>query len=361
VTAEKGELGGLSMKFVTRAVAASLLLGAAMMGPASAQDKVTIGYSAPGLVGAQAQIQAGLVNAGKAKGWEVITTTSGGDAQKQLNDINDFIAQKVSAIVAVPDDSAGVCQAVKAAKDANIPFYTIDRAPQGCEIDMVVLSDNYLAGKQSGEATVEFLKAKYGAPKGKVLEITGNLAQNVAQLRGGGFNDVLKQYPDIQVITKVGDWDSAKGVDIVRDVASTEADLDGIYMHSDCVYAAGTVQTLKEVGKDVPAGDKAHIHLAGVDGCLGTLDLIRAGSFDQSSNQPIPDFGVLAADYIEKKLKGEAIEPGTVEKEGALWSPARIEKADVGLQLFLATTSVGKANVDDERLWGNIEKKMGAQ
>jgi ABC-type sugar transport system substrate-binding protein len=349
------------MKFVTRAVAAGLLLGAAMTMTAGAQDKITIGYSAPGLVGAQAQIQAGLVNAGKAKGWEVITTTSGGDAQKQLNDINDFIAQKVAAIVAVPDDSAGVCQAVKAAKEANIPFYTIDRAPQGCEIDMVVLSDNYLAGKQSGEATVEFLKAKYGAPKGKVLEITGNLAQNVAQLRGGGFNDVLKQYPDIQVITKVGDWDSAKGVDIVRDVASTEADLDAIYMHSDCVYAAGTVQTLKEVGKDAAADDKAHIYLAGVDGCLGTLDLIRSGAFDQSSNQPIPDFGVLAADFIDKKLKGETVAPSTIEKECALWSPARIEKADIGLQLFLATTSVGKSNVDDERLWGNIEKKTAAQ
>jgi len=126
-------------------------------GAALAQDdKVVIGYSAPGLVGAQAQIQAGLVKGATAKGWEVLTSTSGGDAQKQLNDINDFIAQKVAAIVAVPDDSAGVCQAVKAAKEANIPFYTIDRAPQGCEIDMVVLSDNYLAGKQSGEATVEF-------------------------------------------------------------------------------------------------------------------------------------------------------------------------------------------------------------
>jgi hypothetical protein len=47
--------------------------------------------------------------------------------------------------------------------------------------------------------------------------------------------------------------------------------------------------------------------------------------------------------------------------EGALWSPARIEKADIGLQLFLATTSVGKSTVNDERLWGNIEKKMGGQ
>jgi ABC-type sugar transport system substrate-binding protein len=345
------------MKSLKSGLVLAMLLGTALCAPSFAEEKVVIGYSAPGLVGAQAQIQAGLVNSAKAKGWEVLTTTSGGDAQKQLNDINDFIAQKVSAIVAVPDDSAGVCQAVAAAKEAKIPFYTIDRSPSGCEIDMVVLSDNYLAGKQSGEATVAFLKERYGSPKGKVLEITGNLAQNVAQLRGAGFNDVLKQYPDIKVITKVGDWDAAKGVEIVRDVASTEADLDAIYHHSDCVYSAGTVQTLKEVGKAAAAGEKDHIFIAGVDGCLATLDLIRSGNVDQSSNQPISDFGILAADFIEKKLKGEAVGPGPVVKDGALWSPARIDKADIGLQLFLATTSVNKSNVDDERYWGNIEKK----
>ena len=89
------------------------------------------------------------------------------------------------------------------------------------------------------------------------------------------------------------------------------------------------------------------------------LDLIRDGSFDQSSNQPIPDFGVLVADYIEKALKGDKIEPGVVTQDGALWSPARLEMSDVGLQLFLGTTSVGKDNVDDPRLWGNIEKANG--
>ena len=100
--------------------------------PVSAQDDVLIGYSAPGLVGAQAQIQAGLVDDAEAKGWEVLTTTSGGDAQKQLNDINDFIAQKVDAIVAVPDrQRRRSASAVKAANEANIPFYTIDRSPIG--------------------------------------------------------------------------------------------------------------------------------------------------------------------------------------------------------------------------------------
>ena len=75
----------------------SLILGTAMSLSAAAQDKVVIGYSAPALLGGQGQIQAGLVNGAKAKGWEVVTVTSGGDAQKQLNDINDLIAQKVNA------------------------------------------------------------------------------------------------------------------------------------------------------------------------------------------------------------------------------------------------------------------------
>jgi ABC-type sugar transport system substrate-binding protein len=333
-------------------------LAAAGWAGALAQDKVVIGYSAPGLVGAQAQIQAGLVNGAEAKGWEVLTTTSGGDANKQANDIRDFVAQGVDAIVAVPDDSAGICVVVKEAADAGIPFYTIDRSPSGCKINMTVLSDNYLAGKQSGEAIVAFPTERHGEAKGKGLEITGNLAQNVAQLRGGGFQDVMKANPGIEVITKVGDWDSAKGADIVRDVATTEADLDAIYMHSDCAYGPSVVQTLAEVGKTAKRGEDGHIHLSGVDGCLVALDFIRDGIFDQSSNQPIPDFGVLAANYIEQELKGEPVKAGEVVEEGALWSPARIEDSDVGPQLFLSTTSVGADNVDDERLWGNIEKTM---
>ncbi len=327
-------------------------LGVALGGTASAQDDVVIGYAAPSLDGAQAQIQGGFVVGAEQRGWKVISVTSGGDAQKQINDVNDFITQGVAAIVAVPDDSAGICVAVAAAKEAGIPFYTIDRAPAGCEIDMVVLSDNYLGGKQAGEAMVAHLTEKYGAPKGTVLEITGNLAQNVAQLRGAGFDDVINQYPDIELIIKPGDWDAAKGVEIVRDVASAQP-VDGIYMHSDCVYAAGTVQTLKEIEQFAPAGEDGHVFIGGIDGCSDNLDLIRAGATDQTSGQPIPDFGTLVADFMEKKFNGEAIEPGEVVQEGALWSPGRLEKTDVGMMLYLSTTSITRDNVEVPGLWGN--------
>ena len=342
------------------AAATASLIGALGAVPVQAQDdEVVIGYSAPSLVGAQVQIRDGLVGAGEAKGWTVLATTSGGDPNKQANDIRDYIAQGVDAIVAVPDDSAGICVVAEEAKTAGIPFYTIDRSPSGCEINMTVLSDNYLAGQQSGEAVVAWLTEKYGSPTGTVLEITGNLGQNVAQLRGGGFQEVVTANPDITLITKIGDWDAAKGVDIVRDVVSAE-DVDAIYFHSDCVYTPGTLQVLEELGKLVPRGEEGHIFLAGVDACLQALDAIRAGNSDQASNQPIPDFGVVAADFIEKELAGETVEPGEVVQEGALWSPARIEASEVGPQLFLSTTSVGPDNVDDERLWGNIEAAMAA-
>lgn len=325
-------------------------------------DPPVIGYSAPGLVGAQLEIQQGLVDHAEEKGWQVLTTTSGGDAQKQIDDINNYIAQQVDAIVAVPDDSAGICNAVAAAEEAGIPFYTIDRSPQGCEINMTVLSDNFLAGQQSGEAIVAYLTETNGAPQGKVLEVTGNLGQNVAQLRGAGFNDVLAEYPDITVITRSGDWDTAKGVDIVRDVASTETDLDAIYHHSDAVYTPGTLQVLRELDLLAPRDAEGHIFIAGVDGSPAALQGIRDGFVDQSSNQPIPDFGIIT-DYVEKELNGESIVEGEVVEENALWSPARIEASDVGPQLFLATTSVGPDNVDDPRLWANVAagRETGAE
>ena len=314
--------------------------------------EILVGYAAPSLDGAQAQIQNGFLVGAEKNGWKVLSVTSGGDAQKQINDVNDFITQGVKAIVAVPDDSAGICVAVQAAKEAGIPFYTIDRAPSGCKIDLVVLSDNYLGGKQAGEAMVAHLTEKYGSPKGTVLEITGNLAQNVAQLRGAGFDDVINQHPEIELIIKPGNWDAAKGVEIVRDVASAQK-VDGIYMRSDCVYAAGTVQTLKELDQFVPAGNKDHIFIGGIDGCSDNLDLIRAGATDQTSGQPIPDFGTLVADFMAKQFAGEKIEPGQVFQEGALWSPGRLEMTDVGMMLYLSTTSITKDNVEVPGLWGN--------
>ncbi len=313
---------------------------------------VTLGYGAPELSGGQGQIMNSLVSHAAEKNWGVVTTNANFSAETQANQMEYFISLGVDAIVTVPVDSQAICASVTKAKDAGIPFYTIDRAPIGCEIDMVVQSDNYLAGKQAGEAMVELLTKKYGEPKGTVLELQGDLGQNVAQLRGGGFNDVLKAYPNITVISKPTEWSADKFSQNTLDVCGSEQ-CDGIYMHSDCVGTTVVLAALEQLGQKFPNTDPNHVFITSVDGCAEALDAIRAGFSDEASSQPVSDFGIVV-DWIEDKIV-DGMDPveGEVVQEGALWSPAMIVASDVGPMLNLGTTKVTAENVDLPNLWGN--------
>lgn len=321
------------------------------------KDVVTIGYAAPGLVGGQINIQETLLRYAQEKGWQVVVTNSNGDAQKQNDDIDYFISLGVDAIVTVPQDSAGICAAAEKAKAAKIPFYTIDRSPSGCAINMTLLSDNRLAGRQAGDELVKQLTAKYGSPKGTVLEITGDLGQNVGQLRRDGFHDAVDQNPEITVIQKVGNWDAQKGAEIIREVLAGTPDLDAVYMHSDAVYMSGTLAELKAANKLFKRGEPGHVFLVAVDGSPAGVGAIKDGYADESSNQPIPDFGLIV-DFIEQELGGKPIQEGELKRDGALWSPAVMKKnADGTIEAFLSTTAVTIDNANDPALWANFEIK----
>jgi ABC-type sugar transport system substrate-binding protein len=295
----------------------------------------------------------GFVTHAEAKGWEVIVTNASNDAEKQANQLDNFIAQGVDAIVTVPVDSKAVCSSVERAADAGILFYTIDRSTIGCKVNMTVQADNHLAGQQAGEELVKLLTTKYGEPKGTVLELQGDLGQNVAQLRGGGFNDVMKKYKNIKVISKPTQWKSEIFAQATLDVVGS-TDIDGIYYHSDCVGTTTVSAALDQLKKNYKRGHPNHIFRVGVDGCSDGLQAIKDGWTDQASSQPLPDFGIIA-NWIEKELNNETITIGPVIQKGAPWSPAKIFKSDTGLMLNLATTNATAANVYNPALWGNIK------
>jgi len=315
---------------------------------------VTIGYGAPSLDPFQTNVMMSMTNYAQEKGWQVTTSNANFDAEAQANQVDYWISLGVDAIVLVPVDSAAICASVAKAKEAGIPFFTIDRGVSGCEIDMTVQADNEQGGKQSGEAIVAFLEEKYGEAKGTVLELQGDMGQNVAQLRSKGFNDVMAQYPGITVVSKPTEWKSENFQQATLDVVGSQ-DIDAIYAHSDTVGTLPILSALEQLGKKIPAGEEGHIFLATIDGSNTCLSSIREGFQDQCSSQPNPDFGILV-NYIEMVLNGEAIEEGEVVQEGAPWSPAVIYKSDTGMMLNLSTTNVTKDNVDADNLWGNIVK-----
>ena len=317
-------------------------------------EDITIGYAAPWLRDTgQVVIMQGLLDGAMDLGWRTVTTNADGDVSKQINDIDNLLTMEVDAIVTVPEDSAAIVPAVERANAEGVPVFTIDRSALGGDVVLTVLADNYIAGSQAGEFLVERLTEKYGSPQGKVLELQGDLATNVAQLRGGGFNDVLAEYPDITVIQQPTDWDPVRGGNATEDVLTTDPDLDAIYFHSEFT-GTGVISALERVGRLVPIEDEDHIIVIGIDGTPEALDWIRDGYMDGTAAQPLYDYGIVCAQFIQDYLEGREIELGVVDEPDALWSPAEIVEGEVGLELQLSTTLVTRENVDDERLWGNV-------
>lgn len=317
----------------------------------------TIGYAAPALYGGQKMIEDAFALACNERGWAIITTNADADPQKQNDDIDYLISLGVDAIVTVPEDSAGICTAVEKAKAADVGFYTIDRAVSGCSIDMTVESDNFLAGAQAGQKMVDMLMEVYGEAAGKVLEITGNLGQNVGQQRRDGFHSVVDTYPDIEVIQKVGDWDAAVGQQIALDVLTAEPDLRGIYFHSDNVYGPGTVAALEQVRGSVPLrGEEGHMIMTSVDCGPWALENIWDGIHDGCGGQPVSDFPVVTH-FMDLVFNGGTIEEGEFEQEGAIWSPAKVAKdADGNFHLLLGTLLVEESNVSTDAPWKLMDK-----
>lgn len=317
----------------------------------------TVGFAAPALYGGQKEIEDAFSKGANERGWAIITTNANSDPQKQNDDIDYLISLDVDAIVTVPEDSAGICTAVEKAKAAGVPFFTIDRSPSGCQIDMTVLSDNFLGGQQAGQKMVDALIANYGEPAGKVLEITGNLGQNVGQLRRDGFHDIVDQYPDIEVIQKVGDWDAATGQQIAIDVLTANPDLRGIYLHSDNIYTAGTLAAIEQVlGSVKKRGEEGHIVITSVDGGPTALEAIWNGFQDGAAGQPVSDFGVVTH-FIDTVFNGGTIEEGEFVEEGAIWSPAKVVKnADGTMELFLSTLLVDESNINTDAPWTLMDK-----
>lgn len=332
-------------------VAASVLSCFAL-GAFAGEKKIMVGYTAPALYGGQLDIMNGLVKYVEDKGWGIITTNGGNDAQKQINQVDDFINLGVDAIVVNPANSATMSQMVRNADRAGVPIFSIDNMPKGAKVKLSVVSDNVMAGRQAGEYMVKLLTAKFGSPKGTVLELQGDLGTSSAQDRGKGFHEVVDKYPDITVVSKTTNWMSDRFASITRDVVSVQ-DIDGIFLQSDNIGVPAVVPTLNQIGKLKKRGEDGHIFITGVDGGPAALNAIRDGWVDGVSQQPLNDDGIVV-EFIEKTLNGETWSEGPFAREGALWSPAQLVNTDSsGWVLYLSTALVTEENVDDPRLYGN--------
>jgi ABC-type sugar transport system substrate-binding protein len=158
-----------------------------------------IGFSVSGLNHPMFAFEKKLFeNKCKELGVEYVITDGELKTDKQLNDIDTLISKKVDALLIMPNDSKGLIPGAEKATAAGIPVFVVTRLiPSEKDYVTFVGSDDYMIGRMAGDYIATALKGK-----GNVVEITGTPGVSTAIDRSKGFNDVIKNYPNLKLVAQ---------------------------------------------------------------------------------------------------------------------------------------------------------------
>lgn len=285
------------MKKVMSLVIASVMALAVLPADAApAAKKFTVGYAnlADTDVFTMSRKTA-FIDAAKADpDLKIVFSDANGDISKQLDQIDNYIAQKVDAIVVVPVDYQGIVLGVEKANKAGIPVIALGIESAGGKYTFVG-SKNIDAGRLQGE----FMKAKL--PKNaKVLYLQGQPGLYHSKERLEGFTKAgLEQRPDVKVLANLpGNYDRAEGMKITEDWVQRFPSFDAIIAANDQM-ALGALQALKTAGR------LKGVMISGIDGTADALHAIKAGEMSQSIFQNAKGQAQGAYEVIEMIKKGE--------------------------------------------------------
>ena len=230
-------------------------------------------------------------------GVEIIAVDSESDIAKQLDQVQDFIAQEVDAILLTPVDSAGIESAVKLANEAGIPVFTMDTAASGDgEVVSHVATDNYAGGVLDAEYAADVLD---GEGQVAILGCAG--IESIGQ-RTAGFEDTMENYPGIEIVavTDCG-CDGVVAADQTADLLVTYPDLKLVFGTGD-PFGLGAVQSINAVGADVK--------VVSLDGLAeGIEEVKKGGNFLMTVAQDPELIARTTLQNIVKYLGGEEVEP----------------------------------------------------
>jgi ribose transport system substrate-binding protein len=273
-------------------------------------------------------------------------TDSRADAAKQFTDIQTLIGQGANVIITMPADAQAIVPAIKYAKSKNVAVVTIDMAPDGESAYMTVRADNVKMGEIGAEWIGKTLKGK-----GKVLDLQGELTNSNGRDRTNGFEKYMAtHFPGITVVGRPTKWQTELAANAAQTVLSTDPNINAIFLQSDAIMLAATLNVLKSLNKAAKAGERGHIYLISIDGSPFALDKIRSGELDACVSQPLDLYCKYGIKYAIDAINGVKQVAGPTDHDST------ISFTLGALQDQLTSPLITKANVEDPKLWGNMAK-----
>lgn len=175
----------------------------------------------------------------KAAGFETVVTYSDNDSGRQVNDIQNMLADGVDLLIISAIDGEALNTAMDEAAEAGVPVIAYDRLIMNDAVSYYVSFDNYTVGQLQGQFIEKTLDLANAGDKVYNMEITaGDPADNNAGYFYNGAMDVLNPYIEagtLNVVSGQTDFDT-----VATDQWNTDTALERAQNVLSSYYADGT-------------------------------------------------------------------------------------------------------------------------
>ncbi|MFY0620878.1 MAG: sugar ABC transporter substrate-binding protein [Pelagimonas sp.] len=230
------------------------------------------------------------------------------DVAKQLDQINNFVASGVDAIIVNPVDTSATAAMTAAAEAAGVPLVYVNRQP----INLDTLPDNqaFVGSNEIESGTLEAfqicqnLRAAGKTDGARAYLMMGQLSNQAAIQRSKDVHDVvgMDMCKFITLIDEqTANWSRNEAQDLMTNWLSTGEPFDAVFANND-EMAIGAIQAMKANGIDM-----ADVEVGGVDATQDALASMQAGDLDVTVFQNAAGQGSGALNAALSLAKGEDV------------------------------------------------------
>lgn len=284
-------------------------LTAAVLAQAPAAYALTIGYATHHFDDKFSTVlRNGSQAYAESLGHEMIQVDAQLDVGKQLDQVRNFIANGVDALIIQAVDSSATAPMSRAAAEAGIPTVFVNRKPT--PLESMAEGQAYVASNEVESGTYQTYQmclqlraeGKSGGANGYLL--VGDLASEAAVQRTIDAEQVvqLDMCNFMNIIGKeTAMWQRNEAQDLMTNWLSTGEDFDFVIANND-EMALGAIQAMKAAGISMDA-----VVVGGVDATDDAVAAMRGGDLDVTVFQNAKAQGEGAIDAVLKLINGESV------------------------------------------------------
>jgi inositol transport system substrate-binding protein len=225
-----------------------------------------------------------------------------GDVERQVSQVQNFIAQKVDAIIVNAVDSEATASITQAAVAAKVPLVYVLRGPAGTTLPkgvVFVRSDQKVAGTMQGNELARRLDGR-----GNVVIMEGELADEATLQRTEGVKEVVAQHPEMRILeVQTANYRREEAITLMSNWIISGLEIDAVAANND-EMAIGAILALEQANIDPRT-----LVVAGVDATPDALDQVARGTLAFTVFQNAKAQGEQAVDAAVSLVQGKPVEP----------------------------------------------------